>query len=506
MGQFDGFDAFVTDLMTDWDVPGVAIAVVKDQEVVYQQGYGLRDKEQGLPVDVNTIFAIGSSSKAFTALALGILVDEGKLDWYAPVRDYMPDFQLYDPTATAQMSTIDLLSHRSGLPRHDLLWYGTSLSRADLFKKLRHLQPTKDFRSFMQYQNLMYMTAGYLIERITGQTWEDFVQQRIFDPLGMTRSNTSVDVTQQQENIALPYTRPELDENPELRRVPFRNIDAVGPAGSINSSVADMVQWVRLNLEGGAVGETRIVSEEVIKQQHQRHMPIIREAMMFKQLDEHPDVGQASYGLGWFVQQYRGTRWVHHGGSIDGFNCFVSLLPDKNIGVVAIGNRSGSLPVIMCAAANVHDRLLGLEPLDWNAIFHEYHEQQIDEIRQGTQKLLDSQKPNAPATHPLAAYSGTYTHVAYGPITVGTNGDTLSVKYNDTAFDEVRHLHYNVFLLKNATLPTYLPVNFAIGSDGEISSVSVPLEPSLPPAVFTREKSAAEGDATPAAEESTAPA
>ncbi len=496
MSVFSGFKQYITALMQDWDVPGLAIAAVQADEVVFQAGYGLRDVENKAAPDVNTVFAIGSSSKAFTSTALGILADEGKLDWDAPVREYMPDFQLQDPYATERMTTLDLLSHRSGLPRHDLMWYGTALSRAEIFAKLRHLQPTKDFRSFMQYQNLMYMTAGYLIERITGQTWEAFTQERIFEPLGMTRSNFSVDVSQTWENIALPYTKPlNADfEYEALERTDFRNIDAIGPAGSINSTVVDMAQWVRLNLNAGKLGDQQIVSEETMQQIHQRHTPIIRQAMMFEILDTHPQIGQASYGLGWFVQGYRGHRWVHHGGSIDGFNAFVSLLPDDGIGVVALANRGGSLPVIMQAAMNVHDRLLGLDSneIDWNTSFHEFQDKQLGQAKEANNELLESRKQDAPTTHPLDAFAGTYEHVAYGPVTVSVaeSGDTLAVSYNGQAFASVEHLHYNVFLLKNKLLPVYMPLNFSVGQTGDIDALSLPIEPSLPPARFLRQPAA----------------
>ena len=200
-----GFDSFVNQAIHAWEVPGLAIAVVKNGQVVLAQGYGFRDVDKKLPVTPKTLFAIGSCTKAFTTFVMGTLVDEGKLDWDKPVRTYIPELRLHDRVASELITPRDLVTHRSGLPRHDLVWYNATLSRKEIVDRLPYLEPTETFRSKFQYNNIMYMTAGYLVERLTGQSWEDAVRARIFTPLGMTGSNFSVKDSQKAADFARPY-------------------------------------------------------------------------------------------------------------------------------------------------------------------------------------------------------------------------------------------------------------------------------------------------------------
>src|SRR5213592_2274475 len=264
-----GLDQFVTSQMTEWHVPGLALGIMQDGRVVLLKGYGFRDVDHKLPVTPRTLMAIGSNSKSFTVVLMGMLVDSGKLNWDKPVRDYLPDFQLHDELASEAMTPRDLVTHRSGLPRHDLFWYGASLSREEMYRRLRYLEPNVSFRSRWQYQNLMFMTAGYLVEKRTGRSWDDLIRERLFAPLGMTRSNTSVRDLPSSDDAALAYvwrTCPAEHAAANgsapapggadggggagsaacgLVKVPYRNIDAVAPAGSINSDVEEMLHYVQ---------------------------------------------------------------------------------------------------------------------------------------------------------------------------------------------------------------------------------------------------------------------
>ena len=482
MNPFDGFDDFMAAIMQKWQVPGMAVAVVQDDAVIYQKGFGLRNVEQNLPVTAETVFAIGSSTKAFTAMSLGILVDDGVLDWHKPIRHYMPDFELMDKFATERMTAIDLVTHRSGLPRHDLMWYNASRSRKELIDRFKHLEPNKDFRTFMQYQNLMYMTAGYLVEVITGKTWEQFVRERIFEPLMMTSSNTSVEDSQKGDNYSLPYGK---EEGKDRRQIPFRNIDTVGPAGSINSTVTDMANWVRLNLNNGKFGDKQIVSEDIITELQSSQMPLVKQAMMFPVLDTHPEVGQASYGMGWFIQNYRGTKWVHHGGAIDGFIAQVMMLPHKKMGVVCLSNLGGK-HVPIAVGCNVFDRLLEKEPIDWDKLIEDFTNQMMGQIDEVNKKLFDSRHPNTQPSHAdLSAYTGEYEHPGYGIFTVALENGALKGCYNALDFD-VEHLHYDVFTLAREMLPVKMPISFVTAIDGTVAELRVQLEPSVKPLTFTR--------------------
>lgn len=244
--------------MNDWKVPGASIAVVADGKVMMTKGYGLRDVKANLPVTPKTVFAIGSITKSFTVTLLGSLVDEGKIEWDTPVRKYLPDFEMYDPVVTERLSVRDLVTHRSGLPRHDAPWYNSPLPRAELVRRIRFLEPSKDLRTTYQYNNLMFLTAGYLAEQVGGAPWEDLVRRRIFGPLGMSDSNTSVIASQQAPDFARPY---ELAKK-EVKEVPFRNIDQIGPAGSINSSAEDMARYVPMHLGGGKSPDGKTIVSE----------------------------------------------------------------------------------------------------------------------------------------------------------------------------------------------------------------------------------------------------
>src|SRR5215472_15475371 len=242
--KLEGIDDLAAQAMKEWKVPGVALAVVQDGKVVYAKGYGCRDLENKLPVTTATLFPIGSITKSFTALTFAILKNEGKVDWDKPVRSYLPEFQMNDSVATEQATPRDLFSHRTGLPRHDLVWYSSDFSREDMVSRLRELKPNKGFRSAYQYNNLTIMTMGYLEGKLTGQGWEGAIRQKIFAPLGMSHSDLSVTEIEKTDDHALPYAL----KKDVATKVPYHNIDAIGPAGSINSSVDDMSHYLTFQL------------------------------------------------------------------------------------------------------------------------------------------------------------------------------------------------------------------------------------------------------------------
>ena len=258
------------------------------------------------------------------------------------------------------MTPRDLLCHRSGLARHDLAWIGSAFSRKELFDRMRFLEPTADFRSIFEYNNFMFMSAGHLAGEVTGSTWEDVVRSRIFEPLGMKDSDLSIKDSRKKPDLALPYG----EKEDKIVELPFRDIDAMGPAGSINSNVLDMAQWVLLNLNKGKAGDKQVISEASLAEIHSPQM-VIRDGS-FRMLEKFPEMFSSSYGMGWIITQYRGHTWIHHGGNVDGFTAFVTFFPRDDIGVVVLSNKNGSfVPEII--ALNVADRLLGLDQVPWNA-------------------------------------------------------------------------------------------------------------------------------------------
>jgi CubicO group peptidase (beta-lactamase class C family) len=472
--QLQGFAEFVHTTMQDWQLPGLAIAIVKDGEVTLAQGFGKRNVAQDLDVTPNTLFAIASCTKAFTATALGILVDEGKLEWDKPVRNYLPSFKMHDTFASERMTARDLLTHRSGLPRHDLMWYNSSRSRPELFERLQYLEPSQDFRSQWQYQNLMYMTAGYLLEKISGQSWADFVKQRILDPLDMTASNFSIADSKNVPDFALPY-REEQDEVQETNF--YERQQAIGPAGAINSSVVDMSKWLLLQLNKGKYDEQQIISESQLAQIHTPQIVV-------PQPRKHKELSHASYALGWGVESYRGHTLIQHSGGIDGFSSLTTFLPDDNIGIVVLTNKS-SCPVHTVVTYNACDRLLGLDEIGWNERIHKEHQEVMEVIKKSMEPHLEDRVPDTQPSHPLAAYTGEFEHPAYDTVSIKQDGEQLTLTLNELTMP-MTHYHYDLF---QATLKRFFfnsKVSFATSLKGEIESLSIALEPAVKEITFKR--------------------
>jgi CubicO group peptidase (beta-lactamase class C family) len=469
-----GLADLVQGIMHDWHVPGLVLAVVKGDEVIFSQGFGTRDRAGGFAVTPHTLFPIASCTKAFTTTALAILVDEQRLDWDTPVKHYVPTFKLYDSLASERITPRDLVTHRSGLPRHDLVWYNSPCNRQELVERLQYLEPNQDFRAVGQYQNLMYMAAGYLVEQIAGQSWEAFVQQRIFDRLGMNRSIFSTTTAQTLADFAFPYR----EEQGEVKPIPFyESQQATAPAGAIVSSIEEMARWLLVQVNQGSYGETRIVSEQQVAQMH---TPYMVGPVPFP----FAEIPLLTFGLGWWIEPYRGHLLVEHSGHIDGFSALVTLLPEQNVGVIVLCNLDGvAVPNIV--AYTICDRLLELKPVAWSERFKQF--QTDSKAAEGPAKEQTGAGP-VPDTHPshaLDAYAGEYAHPGYGILSVAYVGDWLQAMYNGMTFP-LSHYHYDIFELALPQFGQHLKVAFTTNVEGVIESVSAPLEPTVKPIVFKR--------------------
>lgn len=480
--EMDGFDAFVEQALKDWKVPGVAIAVVKGDKVILLKGYGFRDAEKQLPVTPQTLFAIGSITKSFTVTTLGMMMDEGKLDWDQPVRNVFPGFKMFDPVLTEQMTVRDLVTHRSGLPRHDLVWYTSDFSREDLVRRLQYLEPNKPLRSTFQYNNLMFMTAGYIAGQLNGTSWEDAVRARILGPLGMTGTNFSELATQNSGDFGQPY-RKGSDLKAEVKRIPFDaqcpDTCALGPAGEINSNVTDMSKYVLFHMNHGEAA-----GQQLLSQNNSVQMQVPQ--MSLPGAPDFPELSETSYGMGFFLSAYRGHKEVGHGGNIDGFSAELGFLPAEKIGVVVLTNEDGTpLPGII--AYNVFDRMLGLEQVPWSKRFLDLEQKQ----KQGEQEAKDKgYVPRKTGTHPshdLKEYGGEYSNPGYGIATITRDGDTFKLTLNKVNRN-LEHYHYDVFQVPDNPQDDFakLKVMFLSDLNGEISSLSMPLEPNTNDIVFTR--------------------
>jgi CubicO group peptidase (beta-lactamase class C family) len=475
--EMQGFDEFANQVLKDWKVPACALAVVKDGEVVHSQGYGLRDVEKNLPSTSDTLFAIGSTSKAFTATAIGILVDDGKLEWDKPIREYIPEFKMVDPFASERLSVRDMLCHRSGLPRHDLVWFHSKATRKELMQALTYLEPNEGFRNKWQYQNIIYLSVGVLIEAVSGKTWEEFVRERIWEPLGMKASTFSVDESEKQPDFALPY----LEKDDVVRRIPFHKIDAVGPAGSINSNLTDMTKWLIFNLNKGKAGDQQIISEASLGTLQRPQMPITDQSLAA--LYDPETNSYLDYGMGWILYHYRGIPLVEHSGGIDGFSTEVVMVPGQKLGIVTFSNASSAVPMVLYRVAL--DRMLGLEPIDWNGKFKETFGKMKQMAKEAKEKSAADRKPDTHPSHPLTDYAGTYQHPAYGKMEIRVEKDTLAGDYHGMLFS-MKHYHYDVFEGEYEPMEMRFLFTFEMDEKGNIERLSIPMEASVKPIVFKR--------------------
>jgi len=470
-----------------WHVPGLAVAVVKDGQTILCEGYGLRNLASPLPVTSETLFPIASCTKAFTVIALGMLVDAGKLDWDRPLKQYLPDFQMWDAFATDRLTPRDLLTHRSGLPGHDMVWYASNFDRREIFKRLRYLEPSCDLRSKFQYQNLMFAIAGLLLEEIAGTGWEEFVQQRIFDPLGMIHSNFSTEVTQQSADFASPH----YYHNGQLKVIPFLKQDArrhgTGPAGSICSCASDMVKWLQVHLNHGKFGEQAMISEATLEEMHTPQIFVDDPTGKNRYGYEF-----TSYGLGWGMRSHKGQFLVEHDGMTDGFYVLTSFMPRHNIGVIALSNSDAYYhPVQDNLVPNIitytlYDRLLGLEPTDWNTLMKLVHDEREDEFgHYMEEQALASPKVNAPASHPIEAYLGEYEHPGYGRVSIQKAGEQLRMVFEKLTFP-LEHCYYDIFEAIFEMNGQRQKMAFLGDLEGNIDRVACPLEPRVKEIIFKR--------------------
>lgn len=450
-----------------FDVPGVSIAIVKDDKVAYLKGFGTRSLG-GKEVTPDTLFPIASCSKAFTATAAAALVAEGKMGWDDPVRKHLPSFRLEDGSADREVTIRDLLTHRTGLPRHDLLWHNKGWNREELVRRSALVPSTKGFRAEWQYNNLMFIAAGLAVGNAGGAEWEDVVRTRILDPLGMKDSNFRVADSQKTENFAKPHFR---KSGGKVEEIPFFPLDATAPAGGINSTARDLTQWVRFQLAGGKLGDKRILNAAI---HAETHAPVsVSVPLPIRAVTDDFTI-QSTYALGWFVADYRGHKLIHHGGSIDGFTSFVLLVPKSNLGIVILNNRHRS-PLPFALGYRIVDILHGLPDVDWNRR-HQDAVDGLEKLLEGeNEKRLAKRKKGTTPSVPAKTLAGVYEHLGYGKLTFTADGDKLIMKY--AMYTEVmEHFHYDTYHIpKQAGLWPYMwqdgQATFRLTADGTVSGV-----------------------------------
>lgn len=456
------FDAWVESSRQDWKIPGMAVGIVKNGQVVYAKGFGEKRLGSEEKVDANTIFSIASVSKNMTAAALAILVDEGKIDWDDKITKHIPWFQLKDPWVTQEITIRDALVHRVGLGRKlgNRLQFMTNSSRDSVLYQMRYMELEKPFRSNFVYNNVMYSLAGQIIEYVDGRTWDNFLKERLFAPLEMNSATTSI--TQIKTNANQAYPHQEIDG--KVVPISRRNWDNAGPAGGVNASINDLNKWMlmQLGVSGEYNGKT-IISE---KQMNEIHKP----QMARPQADAM--AAQGSYGFGWTITDYNGKRVLTHGGATDGFNTAMYLMPELELGIIVVGNNFNSLG--NAVAYQVMDAYLGKSDVDWNNRYLQGYKKSFARAAEAREKIHQAQVLKTKPSLNLDAYIGRYQSVGYGRVEVKKQGKDLVLHFWDTDGLEAKleHWHYDTFraVWKNPAQREEF-MQFHLGKNGKVEAL-----------------------------------
>lgn len=465
-------DEYALQVMKDWRVPGFAMAIVKDDKVIFARGYGVRKLGETAPVDERTLFAVASNTKSFTAALLAILVDEGKIKWDDPVTKYLPGFQLYDPYVTREMTIRDLLSHRSGLETFggDLLWYETTYDSKEVLRRIRYLKPTSSFRSRFGYQNNMFIAAGEVVAAVTGKPWNEVVKERLLIPLGMTATKTSIKDFKNNDNIAAPHN----ELNDKIRIVRYGNVDGAAAAAGLNSNVIEMAEWLRLQLGKGTYEGKKIFSAAVAREMWQPNtiLPISEAGEKF-----NPTRHFRAYGMGWFLSDYHGRKVIDHSGGLDGMISQTGMIPEEGLGVVILSNSETSLPSIMMS--KVFDVFLGVPKRDWNAEVLE----RVKKGRAADKKAeLEEEASRAKDTKPslaLSQYAGSYGGAMYGEARITEENGKLVLRLvpSPNLVADLEHWQYDTFQVKWRDSVSYAFgrgfVTFTLNAQGKVDEMKI---------------------------------
>ena len=468
--QYVKLDAYFEKALTDWEVPGMAIGIIKDNNIWMAKGYGVRNSASKGEVNAQTIFPIASNTKAFTSAALASLVDKKLISWDDRVVDYISYFQLYDPYVTQMMTIRDLLCHRSGLATFsgDLLWFNSNYSSEEVIKRARFLKPTYDFRTKFGYSNIMFITAGEIIPIISEKSWDSYLSENFFTPLGMSRTYTSISLLDEVDNVASPHN----DINGEVRPVPYQNWDNIGGAGAINSCVDDMLKWLKLQLNEGTLDNHQYFSKQSA---WEMWSPQTIQAVSPYSKNRFPTIHFKAYGLGWGMFDYHGVKVISHSGGYDGMISYSCFVPEKGLAFVILTNKNSSLyyplsyKILDEFIAGI-DKDWSIEILDLIKKNEEYDEQQKKKMN--AERILGT-KP----TLDLKSYSGIYSSELYGDAEIKLVNKKLQVVLLPSPLftGELAHWQYNTFTVKMNNFPS-LPagkVNFYLGMDGTIEEMKI---------------------------------
>jgi len=471
VARLEGFDDYMAKVLVDWNVPGIGVGIVVKDKLVFAKGYGYRDYGRKSPFTPTTTQPIASNTKLFTTIAAGMLVDDGKLDWDVPIREYVPSIKFYNDDLDRAITVRDMLSHRTGITRHDSIWYKSDFTQKDLFNRLRYLEPSQTPRTVFLYNNMMYAGAGYSIELLSGQSWETVVRERILRPLGMNSTTFTIDEMVNTPEPGVPYT--ERRDSTELYRIPYYS-DAIGvaPAGAINSSIVDMSKWLIALMNDGLLEGQRVLPRAAIRESLAPSIALPNTGLETRGWGE---LLNAAYGMGRWTASYRGHLIAYHGGDLPGFHSQVSTMPSDGIGVIVfvIGNHAA--PLYNIVTYNVYERLLGLSLTPWserqNAIRLKNKEAgKLARTKAGSGKV-EGTRPS----HKLDDYIGEFAHPAYGVLTISKSNDSLLFDFHKIRLP-LSHFHYDRFDTPDDEQDGKWSVSFITNPQGEVDRAEMSLD------------------------------
>ncbi len=469
--RLKGFDAYMEKVLKDWNAPGVGVGVVVGDKLVFAKGSGYRDYGRKLPFTPDTLCQIASNSKLFTAVAAGLLVDEGRFTWDEPVRKAVPSIQFYDDNLNDHVTLRDMLSHRTGITRHDMIWYQAPDTRKQLFEKVRFMEPKEPMRTMFLYNNMMYTSVGYMIQLQSGKTWEAFVKERIFTPLDMSHTLYSVAEMTKQPDFGVGYT--ERRDSFDLYQIPYyEDTEGMAPCGAIISSLNDMSHWLVALMNDGKYGGKQVLPPEVLKATLE---PAVAIPNIMGEARGWWELLNPAYGMGRETASYRGHLLTFHGGDLDGFHSQVSFMPQEHVGVVVfvIGDHCASL--YNTVSYNVYERLLGMDQTPWSERTLKARLKGKEANKEARAKAGGDQVKGTQPSHALEAYAGTYEHPAYGLLTIGLKDGKLQFDFHDIKFP-MTHFHYDRFDTPDDERYGKWSVNFQTGPQGDVDKAAMSLD------------------------------
>jgi CubicO group peptidase (beta-lactamase class C family) len=452
-------DDVVREGLKAWHAPGAALAIVVGDRVVYLKGYGVREVGSKAAVTPDTLFLLGSCSKPFTSLLLALLADEGKIHWDDPVRRHLPWFRLADPLADRDVTLRDLLCHRTGVDSHDLLWYRAPWNQNEMIRKTCRVQPSHSFRSAFQYQSVLYSAAGQAGAAAAGRSVQDLLHQKVFGPLGMTRTTVTSAETARLSDRAAPHHRTAAGK---VLPLPWYEFPEANPAGSVCSCARDLGNFLRLQLNNGTFQGKRLVSAANLLETRtpQFAIPVRRTVRQM-----NPLTMQMSYGMGWVIQDYRGRLLNLHGGAIDGFRAQLTLVPEARLGIAIVSNLADT-QMNLAVTNTLLDQLLGLPYRDWNAHYAAIlRAGEVAKKAADAERLAKRQRGTKPSL-PLSAYVGTYEDPAYGKATVTLEAGQLIWTWS-TFRCPLEHYHFDTFSARHEHLVA-AQIVFVLDADGAV--------------------------------------